>query len=239
MLTRDDSNRFNLQYKDKERGRSRSLTSEEINNSCSPTYEERSHSCRPTYEERSYSHSLTFEAEELVLPSKINKISSLKVVSVDNNFLGALMNKQDIIICNQKDIMNNINDIKKKLDNHDKELELLTHNNAETGSFGINQLQPFKEKWRKDEIKNWKNNSKIRIAYNELYNHIDSQDQESDTYIAKFIKKMFARNDRTELNALWIQAVLEIIFDPEYLSTKLDTKAVDKRFEMLKNEKEA
>ncbi|CAI2188789.1 6039_t:CDS:1, partial [Funneliformis geosporum] len=42
------------------------------------------------------------------------------------------MNKQDIIIGNQKDIMNNINDIKKKHDNHDKELELLTYNNAET-----------------------------------------------------------------------------------------------------------
>ncbi|CAI2196614.1 88_t:CDS:2, partial [Funneliformis geosporum] len=29
-------------------------------------------------------------------------------------------------------IMNNINNIKKKLNNYDKELELLNHNNAET-----------------------------------------------------------------------------------------------------------
>lgn len=87
-------------------------------------------------------------------------------------------------------------------------------------------------------MKKWKNDSKTRAAYDELYNRIDPQDQGSDTYVAKIIKETFAKNDRTEQNALWTQAVLEIIFDPEYLSPKLDTEAVDKRFETLKNEKE-
>jgi hypothetical protein len=88
-------------------------------------------------------------------------------------------------------------------------------------------------------MKKWKNDSKTKVAYDQLYNHIDSQDQESDTYIAKIIKKTFAKNEQTELNTLWTQAVLEIIFDPGYLSPKLDTDEIDKRFEMLKNERES
>ena len=46
---------------------------------------------------------------------------------------------------------------------------------------------------------------------------------------------MFAKNEQTKLNTLQTQAVLKIIFDPEFLSPKLDTDVVDKRFEMLKN----
>jgi hypothetical protein len=108
------------------------------------------------------------------------------------------------------------------------------------GSFGINRLQPFKENWKKDKMKKWKNNSKTRAAYDQLlYNRIDLQEQESDMYVAKIIKETFAKNEQTELNTLWTQAVLEIIFDPGYLSPKLNTDEIDKHFEMLKNKRES
>ena len=106
------------------------------------------------------------------------------------------------------------------------------------GSFGIHQLQPFKENWKKDDMKAWKADSKTKDAYEKLYERIDPDDQQSDTYVAKIIKETFAKNERTELNTLWTQAVLEIIFDSEHLSPKLDTDIVDKRFEMLKNGQE-
>ena len=45
------------------------------------------------------------------------------------------MNKQDMIIGNQKIIMNDINEIKEKLDSHDKKIDLLkTHDNVKTTS---------------------------------------------------------------------------------------------------------
>ena len=107
------------------------------------------------------------------------------------------------------------------------------------GSFGIHRLQPFKEAWKKDDMKVWKADIKTKDAYNKLYDRVDPDDQQSDTYVAKIIKETFAKSERTELNTLWTQAVLEVIFDPDFLSPKLDTDIVDKRFEMLKTESES
>ena len=45
-------------------------------------------------------------------------------------------------------------------------------------------------------MKKWKNDSKTKAAYDQLYNHIDSQDQESDTYVAKIIKETFAKMNK-------------------------------------------
>ena len=49
------------------------------------------------------------------------------------------MSKQDIIIGNQKEIMKNINDIKETLNSHDKQLDMLTHDNAEVVKTTINK----------------------------------------------------------------------------------------------------
>ena len=85
---------------------------------------------------------------------------------------------------------------------------------------------------------NWKSDPKTQTAYNELYSHIDPNDENSDTYVTKIIKSTFINNDRTTLNAIWVQAVLEVIFDPEYLSPKLDTDVVDQHFTDLCEEQE-
>jgi len=47
------------------------------------------------------------------------------------------------------------------------------------GSFGIHRLQPFKEAWKKDDMKVWKADIKTKDAYNNLYDHIDPNDQQS------------------------------------------------------------
>ena len=57
-------------------------------------------------------------------------------------------------------------------------------------------------------------------------------------YVAKIIKETFTKNERTELNTLWIQAVLKIIFDSNYLSPKLNIDIINKCFEMLKKGQE-
>ena len=77
------------------------------------------------------------------------------------------------------------------------------------------------------------------MAYDELYTLIDPHNDQSDTYVAKIIKATFTNNEQTALHMLWIQAILEIIFDPEYLSPKLDTDIVDQRFALLQKQQEA
>src|SRR5947207_10059400 len=87
-------------------------------------------------------------------------------------------------------------------------------------SFGICRLQPFSDNWKKDQMQKWKNDPKTQKAYDELYTPVDANDNNSDMYITKIIKATFTSNDRTLLNSLWTQAVLEVIFNPDHLLPK-------------------
>ena len=72
----------------------------------------------------------------------------------------------------------------------------------------------------------WKKNSKK--AYNDLYNPCDLDDLNSETFLSLIIKYVFVSDDEcTQANAVWTQAVLETIFDEEYLSPKIDADYVD------------
>ncbi|CAI2186109.1 1344_t:CDS:2, partial [Funneliformis geosporum] len=53
---------------------------------------------------------------------------------------------------------------------------------------------------------------------------IDSEDTQADTYISLIIKSVFTVDkERTQLNGIWVQSVLEIIFDEKHLSSIIDS----------------
>jgi hypothetical protein len=84
----------------------------------------------------------------------------------------------------------------------------------------------------------WKKNSKK--AYDDLYNPSDPDNPNSDTFLSLIIKYVFVSDDqRTQANAVWTQAILETIFDEDYLSPKIDADVVDVWIQKLSgNEKE-
>jgi hypothetical protein len=77
-------------------------------------------------------------------------------------------------------------------------------------------------------MKEWKQDEKTRKVYQELYNQSDPEDENSDTYITLIIKSVFINTkERTNSNAIWVQSVLEIIFDESNLSSKIISDDVD------------
>ena len=77
-------------------------------------------------------------------------------------------------------------------------------------------------------MKEWKQDEKTRKVYQELYNHSDPEDENSDTYIILIIKSVFINTkEHTNFNAIWVQSVLEIIFDESNLSSKIISDDVD------------
>jgi len=68
----------------------------------------------------------------------------------------------------------------------------------------------------------------VKRAYGDLYSAVDPDDANSDFYISLIIKNVFVSNEeQTDKNAIWTQAILEMIFDEEYLSTKIDSDSID------------
>ncbi|CAG8460257.1 3937_t:CDS:2, partial [Funneliformis caledonium] len=59
----------------------------------------------------------------------------------------------------------------------------------------------------------------------DLYKSSNPEDKKADTYIALIIKSVFtAKKKRTASNSIWVQSVIETIFDKKYLSIKIDSK---------------
>jgi hypothetical protein len=64
-------------------------------------------------------------------------------------------------------------------------------------------------------------------VYEDLYKSSDGDNENADTYLTLIIKSTFAaEKERTTPNGIWVQSVLEAIFDVEHLSTKIDTDVV-------------
>src|ERR1700752_4179699 len=73
-------------------------------------------------------------------------------------------------------------------------------------------------------------------AYNDLYNPCDLDNPNSEIFLSLIIKYVFVSNDEcTNANAVWIQAVLETIFDEDYISPKIDADYVDMWIQKLSN----
>ncbi|CAG8516418.1 5024_t:CDS:2, partial [Racocetra persica] len=86
-----------------------------------------------------------------------------------------------------------------------------------------------------EQMKRWKED--FKKVYKELYNPSDPNDPNSNTFLALIIKYAFISEDEcTHANAIWTQAVLELIFDENYLSVKLDSDVVDMWYQKLLKE---
>ncbi|PKC52642.1 hypothetical protein RhiirA1_543442 [Rhizophagus irregularis] len=95
-------------------------------------------------------------------------------------------------------------------------------------TFGINRITPFKDNFSKQQMRTWKASKNVQQVHEDLYKPSDSDDPSSDTYISLIIKSVFASDkERTNENAIWVQSVLEVIFDEEHLSSKIDADIVD------------
>jgi len=95
-------------------------------------------------------------------------------------------------------------------------------------TFGVNRIKPFKDSFSKQQMRDWKQNANTRSVYNDLYKPADPKDASSDTYITLIIRSVFAaEKERTTSNAVWVQSVLEAIFDEKHLSTKIDAEVVE------------
>lgn len=101
-------------------------------------------------------------------------------------------------------------------------------------TFGINRIKPFEDNYTKQQMRDWKNSSTVKKVHDDLYMPSDPDDQSSDTYITLIIKYVFtSEKERTNINAVWAQSVLEAIFDENHLSTKIDTEVVESWTETL------
>ena len=82
-------------------------------------------------------------------------------------------------------------------------------------------------------MKEWKQRDNVKQVHEDLYNLSDPNDPSSEQYIALIVKSVFAEKDRTHANAIWVQSVLEIIFDKRHLTTKIETDAVESQTEAI------
>ena len=95
-------------------------------------------------------------------------------------------------------------------------------------TFGLRRIKPFKDSFSKEEIRQWKMNEDVQKVHDDLYVPSDPSDPSSDTYITLIIKSVFtSENERTNANVLWTQSVLEVIFDQNHISTKIDADIVE------------
>ncbi|CAI2171270.1 20270_t:CDS:2 [Funneliformis geosporum] len=86
----------------------------------------------------------------------------------------------------------------------------------------------------KKQMKKWKESENVRKVYEDLYVLCNPNDLLSDIYIVLIIKSIFAfKKECTHANTIWIQSVLEIIFDERHLSTKIDSEVVESWTENL------
>ncbi|RGB21664.1 hypothetical protein C1646_777567 [Rhizophagus diaphanus] len=98
-------------------------------------------------------------------------------------------------------------------------------------TFGISRLKPFDESFTRDQMRDWKNDNNVKKAYEDLYS---ANNPESETYISLIIKNVFiSEKEHTQKNAIWTQAILEIIFNEGHLSPKIDSNTIDTRYTKL------
>ena len=94
-------------------------------------------------------------------------------------------------------------------------------------TFGINRIKPFGDNYTKSQMKEWKGLENVKKVHDDLYSKSDSDDSDSDTYMTLIIKLVFSsENEQIKQNAIWVQSVLEAIFDKQHLSLKINTEVL-------------
>jgi len=95
-------------------------------------------------------------------------------------------------------------------------------------TFGISRITPFKDNYSREQMRLWKRSQDVQQVHDDLYKPSNPNDPSSDSYITLIIKSVFpSEKERTTQNGVWVQSVLETIFDESHLTTKIDTEAVE------------
>ena len=76
-------------------------------------------------------------------------------------------------------------------------------------------------------MKAWKLSDEVNKVHDDLYNPNDPSDNASKTYLMLIIKSVFNNEEVTTENVVWTQSVLEVIFDVDHLSTKMDGDIIE------------
>ena len=70
-------------------------------------------------------------------------------------------------------------------------------------------------------MKEWKQHPNTQKVYEDLYKSSDADNEDADTYLTLIIKTVFmSEKERTASNGVWVQSVLETIFDINQLPQK-------------------
>ncbi|CAG8602795.1 2262_t:CDS:2 [Ambispora gerdemannii] len=74
----------------------------------------------------------------------------------------------------------------------------------------------------------YKQQKDVKKVHEEIYAPSDPDNPASDTFLTLIIKAVFpTEEERTQANAIWTQAVLEVIFDEEHTSSKIEADIVE------------
>ncbi|CAG8796831.1 9831_t:CDS:2, partial [Racocetra persica] len=89
--------------------------------------------------------------------------------------------------------------LKNKLENNK---DCAEHLKGLWATFGISKIKSFNEHDTKDQMKQWKQDS--RKAYKDLYNLNNLTNPNSDTFFASIIQYVFvSKDEQTHINAIW------------------------------------
>ncbi|CAG8725487.1 2551_t:CDS:2, partial [Funneliformis caledonium] len=119
--------------------------------------------------------------------------------------------------------------LKDKLENNEdsaEQLQMLRYRDI--------SIKPYGNGFSKEQMRIWKGSESIRKVHENLYMPSNPDDLSSNTYITLIIKSIFtSEKERTQKNAIWTQSVLKVIFDENYLSTKIDSDIIESWTENL------
>jgi polyhydroxyalkanoate synthesis regulator phasin len=77
-------------------------------------------------------------------------------------------------------------------------------------------------------MKVWKQDKNTRKVHDELYERSEPENEESETYLSLIIKSVLtSEKECIDSNGMWVQSVIESIFDEENLSTKIDSEVIE------------
>lgn len=89
------------------------------------------------------------------------------------------------------------------------------------------EIPPININEKPSTIASWKKNPDVESCFNKLYNLIDPNNEESDTFMTLIIKKVWPKKSNlSNLHLAWAASVVEIVLDPNNPHLKLSESIV-------------
>jgi len=95
--------------------------------------------------------------------------------------------------------------------------------------FGVSHLDEIKEKDGVDEIRAWKQSEKTRWCREHLGQWMNSNDQDSTTFLEVIYSKVYSPADQTSNNAAFTIAIAEAMLDSDTTTTIMSKEIILQR----------